>query len=320
MNLKSIAAQQDDFGETIYLVDSDYRTAAQGWSQSDRTGPLDLYTQRNQGRVYRTGDYGTDAAAMQAAIDACVDFRGDKVLLTPGSYTPATALTLDAACMRLVGPPTRHPKSKVVTVTAGVDAAYTVSADDIEIGHHTMIPITAKNFIDVASGADRGYLHHLYYNATGITGSTSTEFCSAAASADWLTEKCVFYVDAAQGDAFTLVSPLRWTWQDCDFSVGITAIAWASVFTWTTSALGLIMRRCTFNSDGGATQAVYTNIVTGIANLNGQLFVHDCRINGSGIGATAFETTFGTTTDIEYAENYYSGDATTEGGVLMVLA
>ena len=98
--------------------------------------------------------------------------------------------------------------------------------------------ITAKNVIDITAAANRGYLHDLFYDATGITGSTSTEFCNGAASDDWLVERCAFYVDAAQGDAFTLASPVRWTWQDNDFYVGLTGIAWASVFTFATSALG----------------------------------------------------------------------------------
>ena len=61
---------QPDIGQTLYLVDSDYRTAEQGWSQADHTGPLDLYGERNPGRVFRTGDYSSDAVCLQAAIDA----------------------------------------------------------------------------------------------------------------------------------------------------------------------------------------------------------------------------------------------------------
>jgi hypothetical protein len=320
-NIKDVMGQLPDFGETFYAVDSNFRTIAQGWSKSDRTGPLDLFLERNDGYVFRTGDFATDAAALQAAINAMVDFRGDKLFYTPGAYSVGTALTLDCAGMRVVGPPSGHPKSGRVTVTATVDAAYTVSVDDVEVAHHTIVPLTAANFLDVASGADRGYLHHLFYNAAGVAASTSTEFMNAAACVDWLTERCMFYVDAAQGDAFTLASSQRHVWQDCDFMVGLTTVAWASVFTFTTSALGNIARRCFFRSAGGATPAVFTNIFTGIANVNSQLMVTDCRIDGTALAtATAIETTFGTQTDIELTENYQTGDATTEGGVLVVLA
>jgi len=331
MDLRDLAAKidNDTFGQTYYLIDSDYRTAqAQGWSQSDGTGPLNLLDQRRPGRAFMTPGgsistpYATDAAAMQGAIDACVDFRGDKVYLTPGSYTPATALSFDVPNMRWMGPNVRHPKQARVTVTAGIDAIYslTAAADDVEIAHHRIIPITAKNVIDITAAANRGYLHDLFYDATGITGSTSTEFCNGAASDDWLVERCAFYVDAAQGDAFTLASPVRWTWQDNDFYVGLTGIAWASVFTFATSALGLVMRRNLFRGCGGATPAVFTNIVTGVANVNGQLMFYDNYIDGTALAtASGIETTFGTLTDIEVANNYQSGDAAGEGGVLIAL-
>lgn len=330
MNIKSLASLPEwpDFGETFYLVDANYRTIAQGWSQADGTGPLDLWAERNIGRVFGAGGsgslgYANDATAMQAAVDAMVDFRGDKLLMTPGSYSIGTAVTMNVPGMRLLGPPVMHPKRSLVTVTATVDAAYTITgaADDMEIGFHTLVPLTAANFIDLASGADRGLMHHLYYNAAGVTGSTATECVNGTTNVDWQVNDCVFYVDAAQGDAFTLASSQRWLWEHCTFMVGLTGIAWASVFTFTTSALGNEARRCYFRGCGGATPAVFTNIFTGIANVNGQLMVTDCRIDGTALAtATAIETTFGTTTDIELSENYQTGDATTEGGTLITLA
>jgi hypothetical protein len=65
---------------------------------------------------------------------------------------------------------------------------------------------------------------------------------------------------------------------------------------------------------------VFTNIFTGIANVNGQLRVSDCRVDGTALATAGdIETTFGTTTDIELIENYQSGDATTEPGVVIKL-
>lgn len=331
MNLKDLASiyQADDIGKTLYVVDTDYRTSAQGWWRSDGTGPMNLFDQRNPDTVFFTpggtvtASGGTDAAAIQAAINAAVDFRGDKLLYTPGSYSVGTALSIDVPGLRILGPKRGHIKHSMVTVTATVASAYslTAAADDVEIGYHRIVPLTAAKFMDVTAAADRGYLHDLWYDATGVAASTSTEFCNAGACNDWLVERCSFYVDAAQGDAFTLASSLRWVWQDCDFTVGLNGIAWASVITFTTSALGNIMRRCFFTTAGGATPAVFTNALTGIANVNGQILVTDCRLNGTAFSAgTAIETTFGTTTDIDLAENYFSGDATTEGGVLVVLA
>ena len=326
---KTILGKVDDenFGSTFYVVDSDYRTAAQRWTLDDGTGPLDLWQQRNRGRVFYTSggpitSYATDAAAFQAAVDAAVDYRGDKVYLTPGSYSIATAVSLDCANLRLMGPRSRHPRSALVTVTATVDAAYSITAagDDMEIAHHTVVPYTGTNFLDITAGAHRGYLHHLFYDATGVTGSTSTEFCNGGAVNDWLVEDCSFYVDAAQGDAFTLTSPVRWVWQRNDFMVGLTTIAWASVFTFATTPLGNIMRYNTFRGCGGATPAVFTNLVTGVANSNGQLMFYGNFIDGTALTtASSFETTFGTATDIEVAENYVTGDLAGEGGAVVAL-
>lgn len=313
-----------DLGQSFYIVDSDFRTVAQGWSKADRTGPLDLFAARqSQGGaqyVYRTGDYGSDAAAIQAAIDAAVDYRNDKLIFTPGNPSIATALAVDVDGLRILGIPSGHPRRSSVTLTDAVGGGLTLTASNVEIGNMTLVPKTAQKSIVVTSG-DFGYVHDVYWNALGVATSTSTMGISAAASTDWLVERCIFNVDAAQGPAFDLTSSVRWTVQDCDFYVNLTTVAWASVVTFTTSALGNIFRGCTFRGCGGATAAVFTKIFTGVANVNGQLLVTDCRIDGTALSTgTDIETTFGTTTDIELIENYKSGDATTEGGTLIVLA
>lgn len=327
MNLKNLVSldSDPDVGQTFYLVDADYRTIAQGWSRGDGTGPLDLAEQRNPGYVYyagsnKSGAYATDAAAAQALINAMVDYRGDKGFLTPGSYSIGTALAMDVPGMRWMGPK-RHVRNGLVTVTATVDAAYTVSVDDVEIAHHKVVPLTAANFLDLSSGADRGHLHHLYWDASGIATSTSTEFCNGTTNVEWLVEHCAFYADDEQGDAFTLTSSQRWMWQDCEFYVGLTGVAWASVMTFTTSALGNIVRRSIFRGCGGATPAVFTNLFTGVANVNGQLMFLASYVDGTALSTgTDIETTFGTATDIEIADIMLTGDATTEAGTLITLA
>ena len=67
--------------------------------------------------------------------------------------------------------------------------------------------------------------------------------------------------------------------------------------------------------------AVFTNIFTGLAATKGQLKVSDCRVDGTALAtATAIETGFGATENIEIVETYLTGDATTQGGVLITLA
>lgn len=331
VNLKKLVTviDQPDFGETHYVVDANFRTQAQGWTRADGTGPLDLWAERNPGYVYGSGassgsglDYGTDSAAIQGAVDAAIDYRGDKVFLLPGSYSLATAIAVNCPGIRIMGPPVRNLRQSRVLITDAIGSGLTLSVTDVELGYFTAVPKTATAFMSVGNASNFGYVHDIYYNALGVAASTSTEFCNAVATnIDWLVERCTFNVDAAQGDAFTLDSPTRWVVQDSDFYVNITAIAWASVFTFTTTALGNVVRRNMFRGCGGATAAVFTNIFTGIANVNGQLMAYLNFVDGTAQAtATDIETTFGTTTDIELAENYQTGDATTEGGKLIVLA
>ena len=52
--------------------------------------------------------YTTDSAALQAANDACTDFRGDKIFFTPGSYALGAAVTLDVPDLTLTGRRVQH--------------------------------------------------------------------------------------------------------------------------------------------------------------------------------------------------------------------
>lgn len=327
MNLKKLVTITDapDFGETFYVVDANFRTQAQGWSTSDRTGPLDLFLERNPGYVFGSGGigalgYANDAAAIQGAMDAAIDYRGDKIFLTPGSYSIGTAVAVNVPNVRLVGPPVHNLRQSRVLLTDTIGNALTVSVTDVELGYFTAVPLTATAFGSIANGANFGYLHDVYWNALGVAGSTSTKgFVAAATTIDWLVERCTFNVDAAQGPAFDLTTATRWVIQDNDFYVNITAIAWASVITMA-SSLGVVARRNMFRGCGGATPAVFTNIFTGDAT-KGSLLAYLNFVDGTALAtATAIETGFSATVSSELAENYQSGDATTEGGVLIKLA
>src|SRR6185436_1473673 len=128
MNLKTIAADIGNYGETFYVVDSDYRTGVQGWTQSDRTGPLDLYVERNPGRVFYTSggpvttNVATDAATVQAAVDACVDFRGDTVFFLPGALSLGAVVTIDVPDLRMTGPRRVDRSRNAVTLTDTIGA------------------------------------------------------------------------------------------------------------------------------------------------------------------------------------------------------
>ncbi len=175
-----LAAQ--DFGETFYMVDSDFRTGAQGWTQSDGTGPLDLFGARNKNRVFftpggtTTPSGSTDAAAMQYAIDQMVDFRGDTLFFTPGTYTPAAALSIDVASARWTAQ--QRSRAHTASLVAGVDAAFTctAAADSMDVSYLRMVPLTAGIMWSLPAGVDNFDVHDFTYDARGITTSTSTIF------------------------------------------------------------------------------------------------------------------------------------------------
>lgn len=201
-NLRQLIAKQD-FGEVFYVVDHDYRTLAQGWAQADRTGPLDLYAERNPGRVFRTGDSAnnSDAQALQAAIDAMVDFRGDALYFTPGNYSPATALTIDVPDARWLG--SRRRRGQAATITAGVAAVFgpTGAADNMEIAYLRFVPLTAAiMWARATAGADNMWFHDFTYDARGITASTGTIFIKdTAACLNTMIEDFLYLSNTAGG-------------------------------------------------------------------------------------------------------------------------
>ncbi len=196
-----------DIGQIHYLVDSNYRTAAQGWSRADHTGPFDLWAERNPGYVFRTGDYATDSAAIQAAIDAMIDFRGDTLYWTPGSYTPLTAVAVDVSDARWVGSPVSHPVSVRALVYAGVAAPFVVAAavDRFEVAYMLFMPLTASHVFSVATGAEYLHFHDFKYSTIGIAANVATQFMVADGTMNYsVFERFYFLTDAGQGPMFEL--------------------------------------------------------------------------------------------------------------------
>ena len=187
-----------DYGQVYYMVDTDYRTAAQGWSNAQHTGPLDLVDVRQPGTVFYTSGLGhsgssaSDYAAIQAAIDAMTDYRGDTLFFTPGNYAPATALSIDVANARWLGP--KRGRAHTASLTAGVAAAFTTTAaaDNMEVAYLRMVPLTAAIMWSLPAGCDNMDMHDFTYDARGIAASTGTIFlkttgaCLATSVRDFL--------------------------------------------------------------------------------------------------------------------------------------
>ena len=193
-----------DIGQTYYVVDSNYRTLAQGWSRADRTGPLDLWQARNPGYVYRTDDYSTDRACIQAGIDAMIDFRGDTLFFTPGAYSLATALSIDVPDARWMGPAVSDPRlcRASITDTVGSACAATAAADRMEVGYLRFVPLTATPIWTGAAGMDNGHFHHFFFDTDGVAagaGTTRLMAHSGATMNHWKFSDFLVLYDADQG-------------------------------------------------------------------------------------------------------------------------
>ena len=301
MNLLSRTKDQFlDFGEVHYLVDSDYRTQAQGWSRADRTGPLDLYLERANAQfqyVFRTADYSSDAVAIQAANDALIDFRGDVLLFTPGAYSVATALTIDVPDARWLGPRCSHPSVARTSLTAAVANAFAIgaAADRMEFGFMEFIPLTAATMFDLAA-VDKLHVHDCFHNADGIGASTDTIFWAPATSAAHLMfDRNYIWVDAAQGP-----------WINCegitkglvasDFVIVVEAGTWAAAIDF--EGIG----DCNFSVGpgiitGGGT--ALTSLVTAANKTTGTTHGMAVDIKASTVGPAAASLIVGTSPEVD---------------------
>ena len=310
-----LRAPYPDFGQVYYLVDSDRRTIAQGWSRPDRTGPLDLIEAKRAPAgvqyVYRTGDYASDLLTAQAAIDAQIDFRGDTLFWTPGDYTITGTLSVDVPGARWLGRRMGdgfgHPSAAHTNITMGATSELlaTTAADDMEVAYLRFIPRTALNIWTVAGTNIGGYFHHLVYDSTGVTASTATRFMlMTGAATDWVWEKCTQITDGAQGAFLELdASALR-----------LKILDWHHFHMAGTQAIGLL------DVDGAGARGILidnwrgmvhgtTGAVTGLVDLvdltSALTNVTVCNGRGS-VGyatATTLITEVGVTAEVDLCEN-----------------
>ena len=281
-----------DFGEVHYMVDSDYRTIAQGWSRADRTGPLDLYLQRANAQlsyVFRTGDYGSDALALQAAIDAQVDFRGDVLLFTPGAYSIATARTIDVPDARWLGPRCSDPRIARASLTNAAVAnvfAIGAAADRMEIGFLELLPVTAQTMFDVAA-VDKLHVHDVSYDSDGVGASTSTIGFQIAANAEhMLFENLYIWNDAAQGPVVNCAGAFKGlTFRD--FEIYLEAGTWAAALDF--EGVGTVSFNVGPGLITGTDGAALTSLITMADKTvnTGHGVVHGIRSSTAGPASTA---------------------------------
>ena len=201
-----------------YLVDSDFRTVAQGWARADQTGPLDLWAVRNPGYVYRTGDYTDDSVALQAANDSLVDFRGDMIFFTPGAYSLPTAIAVDVAAARWFGTPYKSPKwgapsaVRNTTITATVADVFADGAAEsmanMEVAYLNFVPLTAEDLWNLSVVQTGLYFHDFIFDTVSVATSGATQFMvSAGIQTEQVYDNFSWYSIAPQGPVFEMATP-----------------------------------------------------------------------------------------------------------------
>lgn len=204
-----------DVGQVHYLVDSNYRTAAQGWYRADHTGPGDLWSERERAYVFRTGDFAADSACVQAANDFLIDYRGDTLFWTPGAYSLATAIAVDVPAARWMGTAYKSPRYgcspavRNTTITATVADVFndgaTTSMDNMEVCYLTFVPLTAANIWNLGVVQNALYFHDFVWDNAGVATSAATQFMlSAGIQSKHVYDNFTWYTDAPQGPMFEM--------------------------------------------------------------------------------------------------------------------
>ena len=294
------AGMTPEIGQYYYMVDSNFRTAAQGWSRADGTGPLDLYNARNPGQVFytpETGNPGTTyasiSAAIQAAIDEMVDFRGDTLFFTPGSYSVATALVINVPDARWLGPKVAHP-TLAATVLTNVGAsmyAPTAAADRMELAYLQLLPVTAQTMF--AFAAVQGfYGHDLFINMDGVSASTSTIPFVFATTSEFINfDRLYIWVDAAQGPAIQATNAIKGL-SISNFEIYVEAGSWASAFSLLSTGVAHARVGPGYIGGGGTALTTLVTVADKTTDVE-QVFIHGIRSGVVGPAAGALFTATG---------------------------
>ena len=264
-----------DFGQVHYVVDTAFRTQAQGWTRADRTGPLDLLEARRAPSgvqyVFRSGDYANSAACLQAANDAMVPYRGDVLFFTPCSLTVTAPVNVTCQDARWLSRPVVRPGSHA-SIICGTNLAISlpIGANNIEIAYLRLVPNVTSPCVNIVDAA-YGYMHNVFSDmqASATIALTSRLFqitgTSSGLANDWLFDNIYHLTSGPQGPMGVVT--------------GTTAVANGLILKdithrhgVSTLAIGLLDIGCTLSHgilvQGGAGYVTgVTSIVTTVVNV-----------------------------------------------------
>ena len=324
------AGLRPEIGQYYYWVDSNFRTAAQGWTRADGTGPLDLWAARNPGHVFFTPEtgnpsttYSSQSTSFTAAMDEMINFRGDTLFVTPGAYTLGTVLTWDVPYATIRGPETKapfygcSPRVRNASITMGVATTGTIllgaDADGLEVAHLRFVPTSAAPCFTANAVAQNMHFHDYMWDTVGIATDAGTEFMDVITTSDAIEyaqfEHFTLLADAAMGPMLNIDVAQHFVALNNFYIQGAETVG-----TWATALIDYsldgvdgisICDGLVHVSLAGA--GAISVLITGAAQT-GTSVIQVSKVYGS-IGLTAIAG--GTAGDADLLNNYI---ATTEGG------
>jgi hypothetical protein len=252
--------------------------------------------------------------SFKLAHDACVDGRGDVILLMPGTHTVSTAsIAMNKAGVKVFGPEAWfgrpvYKSSAILTTDISGDEIANVTAPDCGFIGVTIRPITTSDAIDLSAAADGFLIDQCYFDLETPAVNTGTIGITLAAADNIIIRNSRFVSDGAQGNAIVATGVIQALIEGN--MIYNTAGTWASAILCGAATTGLWIVNNIIDSYGTAltagvngTGATIANGVKCIGNRFGSLVT--VSIDNFDAGECAL------------SENYDSGIGATDGGVLI---
>lgn len=197
--------------------------------------------------------------SLKLAHDACVDGRGDAIVLLPGTHTVSTAsIAMNKAGVKIFGPEAwmgldcRRPSAVLTTNIAG-DEILNVTAPDCGLIGVTVQPITASDAIDLSAAADQFLIDLCHFDLYTPAVNIATAGLTLAAADYAMIRRSLFVSDGAQGLAIVATGSIGARITDCRFLC--TAGTWAAAILCGAATSGLLIDYSDFDCYGTAITA-----------------------------------------------------------------
>lgn len=253
--------------------------------------------------------------SFKLAHDACVDGRGDAIVLLPGVHTVSTAsIAMNKAGVKVFGPeawygrPVFKPTAILTTSIAGDEIA-NVTAPDVGFIGVTIRPITASDAIDLSAAADGFLVDQCHFDLVTPAVNVATVGLTLAAAENIIIRNSQFLSDGAQGNAIVATGAIDSLVENN--LIYNTAGTWASAILCGAATTGLFIVNNRVLSYGTALTAGVNG--TGATIASGV----QCIDNRFGSLVTVPIDNFDAG-ECELSENYHLGVGATDGGVLIV--